>query len=419
MSSLLHQKYHRHNHYTKNVSSDVYPDSSKDPIASYEHPFQGDFILNGTLYSSGGVFNSDNIGIHLESSNVCLSTHGDVHFDKVTRAIDLTATKPLTAAAEYLVASNKRCFTQFNKFDYNIRTWEMVDDIQPLLNNTKPLLVERLDNEYFNKVGDYLGASVEYVVDGTYPLTYEWFKTKRNMSKVHDFQTIEHTKTYPLSYYTDDNARNYIVYYDNKELIPYRNYTISNSSIIFDNSYCICNPVNVRVVSLQPIQYLPLEYNRNKKYISADKTYSISLTPSLQPVTIYHNLNDVSALVVIIVNKTNTKLSVDKFTITNRNSNSFTVTFNGVTESVNIFVEHTTNTGAYCMVVSNSFGSLTCNEFIIPFDEDNIANHRGYDIVTHDDETLGVEYTYLDVTSDYENETSLLITNNDFNYILV
>ena len=53
MGSRFHSKFHRNNHHTNPTAGD--PDSSYDPIASYEHPFQGDFVINGALSAAGGL----------------------------------------------------------------------------------------------------------------------------------------------------------------------------------------------------------------------------------------------------------------------------------------------------------------------------------------------------------------------------
>lgn len=55
MSSRFHNKWHRHNHHTNPSNDARYPDSSHDPIASPEHPFQGDFVVQGSLSASNGV----------------------------------------------------------------------------------------------------------------------------------------------------------------------------------------------------------------------------------------------------------------------------------------------------------------------------------------------------------------------------
>jgi len=55
MSSRFHNKFHRHNHHTVSTGDPRYPDASYDPIASPDSPFQGDFILNGSLSASSPV----------------------------------------------------------------------------------------------------------------------------------------------------------------------------------------------------------------------------------------------------------------------------------------------------------------------------------------------------------------------------
>jgi len=50
-NARFHNKYHRANHHTNNTPG--IPDSGSDPIASSLFPFQGDFVLNGSLSASG------------------------------------------------------------------------------------------------------------------------------------------------------------------------------------------------------------------------------------------------------------------------------------------------------------------------------------------------------------------------------
>ena len=52
-NARFHNKYHRANHHTN--TSGTIPDSGSDPIASPQYPFQGDFVVNGTLSASGGL----------------------------------------------------------------------------------------------------------------------------------------------------------------------------------------------------------------------------------------------------------------------------------------------------------------------------------------------------------------------------
>jgi len=56
MSSRFHNKWHRHNHHTRRSTDPKFPDSSYDPIASPDAPFQGDFVVQGVLSAQGGTF---------------------------------------------------------------------------------------------------------------------------------------------------------------------------------------------------------------------------------------------------------------------------------------------------------------------------------------------------------------------------
>lgn len=48
--SRFHSKQHKFNHHT--LSSDGYPDSASDPIASSEYPFKGDFHIEGNIFAN-------------------------------------------------------------------------------------------------------------------------------------------------------------------------------------------------------------------------------------------------------------------------------------------------------------------------------------------------------------------------------
>ncbi len=53
MSNRFHNKFHRHNHHTR--STEGYPDSSFDPIASRTSPFQGEFYIDGDVTTLSSV----------------------------------------------------------------------------------------------------------------------------------------------------------------------------------------------------------------------------------------------------------------------------------------------------------------------------------------------------------------------------
>jgi hypothetical protein len=75
MSSRLHHKWHRHNHHTNPTPDLNLPDSGHDPIASPESPFQGDFILNGSLSASQTGQFTGSPAIILQSENLSLSAN--------------------------------------------------------------------------------------------------------------------------------------------------------------------------------------------------------------------------------------------------------------------------------------------------------------------------------------------------------
>jgi hypothetical protein len=52
-NARFHDKHHRKNHHSTPTVG--YTDSGTDPIASHAEPFQGDFVINGTLSSSLGI----------------------------------------------------------------------------------------------------------------------------------------------------------------------------------------------------------------------------------------------------------------------------------------------------------------------------------------------------------------------------
>jgi hypothetical protein len=53
-NARFHDKLHRKNHHT--LPTTGYVDSASDPIASHEEPFQGDFIINGSISANSGIY---------------------------------------------------------------------------------------------------------------------------------------------------------------------------------------------------------------------------------------------------------------------------------------------------------------------------------------------------------------------------
>ena len=82
MSNRFHSKLHKHNHHSK--PTDGYPDSSYDPIASYESPFQGDF------YADGNIITTENLSAQktLFAQNIVL--HGGLTVKGSSAQFDTT-----------------------------------------------------------------------------------------------------------------------------------------------------------------------------------------------------------------------------------------------------------------------------------------------------------------------------------------
>ena len=70
MSNRFHNKFHRQNHHSISIAG--YPDSSLDPIASYEQPFQGEF------YSQGNIITTENLSA---GNNLIVGNDGLINGD--------------------------------------------------------------------------------------------------------------------------------------------------------------------------------------------------------------------------------------------------------------------------------------------------------------------------------------------------
>lgn len=69
-NARFHDKLHRKNHHT--LSSYGFPDSGTDPIASHSEPFQGDFVINGSISSNSTITFAS---AHLDGDIYCENIH--------------------------------------------------------------------------------------------------------------------------------------------------------------------------------------------------------------------------------------------------------------------------------------------------------------------------------------------------------
>jgi hypothetical protein len=119
MSNRFHSKHHRFSHHTAPTSNPRWPDAARDPIASHETPFLGDFVMLGTLSA---------ISSSLYSSNSALagSFEGQVNItsnlsaDNISLMGDVIRIPPIvtTSSGKYLVIKLS------NEY-YGIRLWNL------------------------------------------------------------------------------------------------------------------------------------------------------------------------------------------------------------------------------------------------------------------------------------------------------
>ena len=78
-NARFHDKLHRKNHHT--LPTVGFPDSGTDPIASYEEPFKGDFVINGSLSTTAGLnFLSANIAGDFSCENIHVRNYTVTNF---------------------------------------------------------------------------------------------------------------------------------------------------------------------------------------------------------------------------------------------------------------------------------------------------------------------------------------------------
>ena len=175
MGSYYHQKFHRHNHHTNPTLSSIYPDTALDPIASYEHPFNGDFVTSSDVFAKELDLTSDNITLHLSSDNLSVSAHGDAIFERVFQAKDLDMTNTIISVPPQLKSLEKQCFVRFNDDDYSLRVWDNTS-IQSDIAFQAPSLVDKIEEDFFNGGGDYEGSFLNFIITGTRPISFTWYR---------------------------------------------------------------------------------------------------------------------------------------------------------------------------------------------------------------------------------------------------
>lgn len=119
MSNRFHSKHHRFSHHTAPTHDPNWPDSARDPIASHDSPFLGDFVMSGTLSATSSP-------IHSQHHPLVGSFEGMVNVTKNLSADNITFTgdvirMPPTAAT----SSEKFLVLKIGDEYYGVRLWDL------------------------------------------------------------------------------------------------------------------------------------------------------------------------------------------------------------------------------------------------------------------------------------------------------
>lgn len=178
MDATYHQKYHRHNHHTIALSSEIYPDASHDPIASPEQPFQGDFVLDGQLISKGLDGKSGNISVNLSSSHLALHTYGDVNIFGNVMVRDLSIIKDSTHAPIRIISTPTQSTLSLNSTSFDVRIWKTLinSQLDDSMGYSAPLVIDIEKKDYVDSLGNFAQSFVNVIFTGTRPMSFQWYR---------------------------------------------------------------------------------------------------------------------------------------------------------------------------------------------------------------------------------------------------
>lgn len=139
MSNRLHSKYHRHNHHTFAENDARFPDAGHDPIASYDSPFMGDFVMLGTLsataipaYSdagstAAGVFQSEDTALQAIAplTGIAVKADGNVLISGDLSASNLFLTGVPEIDPSQITTSGNFLVITVNNVQKAIRLWDL------------------------------------------------------------------------------------------------------------------------------------------------------------------------------------------------------------------------------------------------------------------------------------------------------
>jgi hypothetical protein len=181
MTPIYHSKFHGKNHHTIATDTEKYPDAGKDPIASPEHPFYGDFVCGDALHASddnlAGNFKNDNTALLISSTNnsVCLSTVSDTVFYNNITAETLSFAEKGMYPIDFVHTNSSETGTFWVMYlsgtMYGVRLWDTEQVVE--LNIEAPSIVP--NNSAIKIVPQDFVELISFNVYGTEPIKKQWY----------------------------------------------------------------------------------------------------------------------------------------------------------------------------------------------------------------------------------------------------
>ena len=183
MSTQLHPTFHRHNHHTRVVDITAYPDSAHDPIASYDKPFQGDFVCNGRIDSTDSDLNynlkHDTLALLVSSQTIAINADGDAMFNGNLSTGNITIRDEYFNNSKMLTTADisKYWVLYINNKAYGIRLWEEPTSIS--IKGVAPHFLSICRTDVV--LSDHIGNASELIahVRGTNPIKLQWFRSQQ------------------------------------------------------------------------------------------------------------------------------------------------------------------------------------------------------------------------------------------------
>jgi len=276
MSTLYHAKFHGHNHHTKPVDVVKYPDAARDPIASYEYPYQGSFVCDDKIVAYDdnltARFANPNIALSVSSSNISISANNDALFydsvevgsfsipENKMYAIDTVNTSVNGDGTFWLVYINNK--------PYGVRLW---DQKKTYIEGQVPIILSQTQDDI---VPATFVKTLSIDVRGTCPLNLQWYVN--NIQLDDETQEILHVQTPGVytcvvsNYYGEVSSKNITIEIDDRAphfIEPSHDIILTTKTQIFSRE------LMVSAIGAEPIHYrwyknnIPLQLTNNTTHI--------------------------------------------------------------------------------------------------------------------------------------------------------